>query len=185
MKKVLSDIPRELSKSNIDLTIEKYLCYLKEVPLTIQAEDILGLLRKIKRTNLKSGPYPDVSLFEAANRIMTDLIILFGVKKLLNGAIDGITFDNYTVELGNEDNNDFDLFANDGDNLLIGEAFNVAKSFFQTKKAKSLKKMRGDKAPNKKLLLIYNADAVEKYYKPKLDSNEYHLAVQLHLPQER
>ena len=63
-----------------------------------------------------------MTLFEAANRVMTDLVILHGVKSLLEYEI--FPFHTYTVEFGNEDRNDFDLSAsNKTGEKLIGEAF--------------------------------------------------------------
>ena len=58
--------------------------------------------------------YTDVTLFEAANRIMSDLVILQGVKFLLENRA-AFPFDSYTVELGNEDRNDFDIPASADD----------------------------------------------------------------------
>jgi hypothetical protein len=43
----------------------------------------LRLLKALKRDQVKVGPYPHVTLFEAANRIMTDMVILYGVKWIL------------------------------------------------------------------------------------------------------
>ncbi|MBL1215711.1 MAG: hypothetical protein HND52_20250, partial [Ignavibacteriae bacterium] len=173
------DIPRKLNKENINKAIEDYLELLRDIPLNISANNILQLLTDLKRKELNAGPYPDVTLFEAANRIMTDLVILFGVKKLLNGCISEINFDEYEVEFGHENFNDNDIKAFDGRIELIGEAFNVAKTFFQPKKNKTLKKMRQQQKNNEKLLLIYNADAVNKNYVAKPRENEYHLQVKI------
>jgi hypothetical protein len=141
----------------------------------------LSFLTDIKRKELNCGPYPNVTLFEAANRIMTDLIILYGVKELLGGKINDLKFDKYKVEFGTENFNENDIFAADDNNILIGEAFNVAKSFFQAKKTKSLHKMRNQNKNNQMLLLLYNSDAVEESYAPKLLKNEFHLPIELKL----
>ena len=42
---------------------------------------------KLKREKIGRGPYPEVSIFETSNRIMTDLVILFGIKKILIGEV--------------------------------------------------------------------------------------------------
>ncbi len=141
MIKSLIEIPRELDKNNIDNAILNYKILLKDFPTSIIAKSPLVLLTKIKREKIKLGPYPNVTLFEAANRIMSDLTILLGVKKLLQGEITEIDFNKYLIELGNEDNNGFDITASNNEYKLIGEGFNVAKSFFQPKKTSALKKM--------------------------------------------
>ena len=179
MKKSISDIPRKLNRENIDQAITNYLKLLKDIPLKINADNILQLLTDLKRKELNAGPYPNVTLFEAANRIMTDLTILYGIKQLLNGYITEINYDEYEVEFGHDNFNDNDIKANNGNTKLVGEAFNVAKTFFQTKKSKALKKIRKQIRENDKVLLIYNSDAVDKTYVPKPSRNEYHLQVEL------
>ena len=177
----LPNIPRELTKANIDQAIENYKKLLDDIPISIKANNVLELLKVLKRSSLNSGPYPNVSIFESANRIMTDLVILFGVKKLLNGAIKDIEFEKYKVEFGNENLNDHDIVAYDSNKRLIGEAFNVAESFFQTKKAKSLKKLRESQKDNEIIILLYNSDAVKNVYNPKNKSNEYYISVDIEM----
>ena len=110
---------------------------------------------------------------------MTDLTILFGIKELLERNIEPINYSQYTVELGYFDEGDNDIYAENDKGCLIGEAFNVAPSFFQVKKAKSLKKMYQQRNGNKKILLIYNVDAVKDSYSPKMNSGVFHLKVDL------
>jgi hypothetical protein len=43
----------------------------------------LDLLSALKRRPVGIGPYPHVTWVEAANRVMTDLVLLFGVRWLL------------------------------------------------------------------------------------------------------
>lgn len=175
----MQDIPRQLTASNIDQAIASYLNLLQTTPTNIEAKNVLGFLTKIKREKVQSGPYPNVTLFEAANRIMTDLTILYGVKSLFQNTIEEINFDSYTVEFGNENFNDHDILAENKKSKLIGEAFNVAESFFQTKKSSALKKLRQAKLDNEIILIIYNSDAIKKDYLPKKAENEFHLPVTL------
>jgi hypothetical protein len=101
-------------------------------------------------------------LFEAANRIMSDLAILHGVKCL-------------RVEFGHENNNGFDITADNGSEALAGEAFNVAASFFPVKRNAALKKLRskpGPRAPAYRLL-TFNREAVRGAYRPRLQAGEY------------
>ena len=179
MSRIIDQIPNRLNKTNIEKAIADYLNLLKNIPLKLQSENVLKFLTDLKRKKLNSGPYPNVTLFESANRIMSDLTILYGIKELLNGAISDIKYDEYQVEFGHDNYNNNDIYASDGISKLIGEGFNVAKSFFPTKKANALKKMRAQIEPNDKLLLIYNSDAVLESYKPVRKMNEYHLKIKL------
>jgi hypothetical protein len=121
------------------------------------------------------GPYPHVTLFEAANRIMTDLVILKGVRWLLDKR--SFPFDEYLVEYGNEDSNEHDITAVQSGKRLIGEAFNVAPSFFQGKKTAMLKKLRNAGESIDFKIIMVNADAVNEDYLPKVKDREYYLFV--------
>ena len=129
----MNTLPRTLNQQNINQTISKYLTLLDNIPLKFESNNILQLLTDLKRKELNYGPYPHVTLFESANRIMSDLTILYGVKELLNGAIKEINFEHYTVDLGHDFNNMHDIEAKNGKLKLYGEGFNVAESFFQIK----------------------------------------------------
>jgi hypothetical protein len=170
---------RAFNKSNIDEAITDYRDSLSNVPLSIYADDILSFLTKIKREEMKSGPYPNVSLFEAANRIMTDLTILYGIRDLLNGKVLELDFLEYNVEFGNENKNKHDITANKDGKELIGEAFNVSKTFFHTKKSSSLKKLNASMDKSKILLLLYNDDAHLSQSEYKINDNEFHYRVKI------
>ena len=75
-----------------------------------------------------------------------------------------LPFDQYEVKLGAE--NGFDIEAEKGYEKLIGEAFNVARSFFIEKKRKMKAKLTHANNFDYKIL-IFNADAVSdpEYYR--------------------
>lgn len=151
----------ELDKVNIDPCIKEYLRKLDSIKLPASQNDILLLIYSMKREPLDSGPYPRVSFFEASNRILSDLVILFGVRQLLHKASVGnvqLPFSEYEVSLGVEGGND--LRASAGGQTLIGEAFNVAPSFFQSKKSSAIKKLKQQKADYR--LVLFNSDAVQR-----------------------
>jgi hypothetical protein len=174
-------IDNKLDKNNIDNTIKIYINSLKKMDLNISANNIIDFFETLKRKPINKGPYHNITLFEAANRIMSDLVILFGVKDLLNGKYEEINFKQYIVEYGNENNNGYDITAENKDTgiKLIGEAFNVSKSFFQIKKYNSLKKLRKNISKNLIKILLYNKDAVDENYVPKKMVNEYHISVEI------
>jgi hypothetical protein len=121
MTKLLTNVPRTLDASNIDQAISDYEEELSKAPAALQAENALELMTSLKREQLEAGLYPGLTLFEAANRIMTDLTILFGVRKLLSNEVDGISFPSFTVELGNENSQDYDITAEHDGQLQIND----------------------------------------------------------------
>ena len=166
---------RNLTKANVDNLLREYAASVEEVVASIQGLKGLALLESLKREKVKVGPYPHVTLFEAANRIMTDLVIYNGVKWLLDH--DVFPFDSYIVEFGNEDKNGFDLKATSDNASLIGEAFNVAPSFFQGKKTSMLKKLRKDGVNADYRIIMVNHDAVADGYSPIVKPGEYYVFV--------
>lgn len=168
---------RTLTPKNVDRIIQKFVSSIKDLGGSIKRKTGLSLLEALKRDQLKTGPYPGVTLFEAANRIMTDLVILHGVAWLLKEKI--FPFNSYTVEFGNEDKNGFDIKARIGGKTLVGEAFNVAPSFFQIKKSSMLKKLRhnGEKADYR--IIMVNHDAVANNYAPKSEAGLYYVVVNI------
>ena len=90
---------------------------------------------------------------------MTDLVILKGMKWLLD--FHSFPFEEYIVKYGNEDSNDHDINASNGGKLLVGEAFNVAPSFFQGKKNAMRKKLRSNKSGADYMIILANSDAVK------------------------
>jgi len=148
--------------------------------LSIVGKSIIGLtglplLIAVKRARLGHGPYPHVTLFEAANRIMSDLVILHGVAVLLEKRT--FPFTEYKVEFGNEDRNGFDIRANSDAGTLVGEAFNVAPSFFQGKKRTALKKLRVNAACETYRLIMFNEDAPPKNYLCRAEQGIQEIAV--------
>jgi hypothetical protein len=164
---------RIITRANAEGLIGAYLASVEEIGNSLGDFKTLRLLHALKRDALGNGPYPHVTMFEAANRILSDLVIFYGVKWLVDNPI--FPFDAYTVEYGNENNNGFDIRAAQNGTTLIGEAFNVAPSFFQAKKSSALKKLRGAPADHK--IVMFNHDAVEHGYEPQPRIGEYFVCV--------
>ena len=169
---------RKLTQENIRFSIEEYLFEISQIGSNLPDLRGIPLLQVLKRGETGIGPYKKVSLFEAANRIMTDLVILRGVEWLLHSQ--QFPFESYQVEYGNEDQYDHDISASFEGQQLIGEAFNVARSFFQGKKAKMLKKMRDSETKEATRLILANLDSVSDSYKPKLGPREAMLLVDVY-----
>lgn len=166
---------RKLNKQNIDRVIQEYLSSIEDIGKSLSGLRGVDLFHCLKRGEIGSGPYPTVTLFEAANRIMTDLVILKGVKWLIDSP--KFPFDEYTVEYGNEDKNDHDITASKAGKTFSGEAFNVAPSFFQSKKSSMLKKLNAQKAKADYKVIIVNSDAVKDDYSPRIKEGLYFVFV--------
>ncbi len=179
----MKQIDRTLNASNIDDALSIFSSTLASVGQSILGKVGVPLFAALKREKLLHGPYRGVSLFEAANRIMSDLVILNGVAGLLKR--NDLPFSSYTVELGNENKNGFDIRASEGKVDLIGEAFNVAPSFFQTKKLSALRKMRKEGVSATYKILMFNNDAVSANYHPKSQAGLYHILVDIESGQTR
>jgi hypothetical protein len=171
----LHNFERSISKANAAHLMATYLASVEEIENSLGDHKVLDLLKVLKRDAVGAGPYPHVTMFEAANRILSDLVILYGVKWLLDN--DVFPFERYEVEYGNENNNGFDIRAAGNGKTLVGEAFNVAPSFFQAKKCSMLKKMAEGRADF--TIIMFNHDAVKHGYAPKPTKNEYFVFVRV------
>ncbi len=114
----------------------------------------------LKREKFCIGPYQNISVFEAANRIGTDLVLINGILQIVSEGKIGEN-DKFTLRLGNEKENgkgDFTI-----NNELEGEAFNVSKSFYSSKMSCTKKKWRMLK---KKLsYILVNEESAPKFIK--------------------
>jgi len=157
-----------LNRGNINGVIREYYKKVQGIRIPVPLDDKVVFIKALKRDPLESGPYPKVSFFESGNRILSDLVLLYGVKYLLTrGAVAGVRlpYQEYDVLLGIEDG--YDVRTSIGKNTLIGEGFNVSKSYFQTKKRDVIKKLQGEDVTHR--IIIFNADAVKDpgYYSLK------------------
>ena len=167
---------RTFNSANIGLFIRRYRAFISTIGQSIEGLRGIPLLHAIKRTQLDFGYQRPVTLFEASNRIMSDLVILYGVKAMLQDR-SRFPFDSYTVELGNEDNNGFDITAEGNGKRLVGEAFNVAESHYQGKKGHALQKLRKKGSGADYRVIIANDDSVEAGYRPNIEVNEFFIFV--------
>lgn len=161
LHKPLDIIPRGLNRNNIETAIFDYKNLLKDVNLKIEGKNLLELMVKLKRNEMQTGPYPHVSIFEAANRIMTYLVILFGVKQILYNKFENLKdISEIKVDLGNENSQPHDIICKvENKEILAGEAFNVASSFFNSKKSSSIRKLLKPKYLAEHLLILCNDES--------------------------
>jgi hypothetical protein len=169
---------RVLTAGNVDQITDEFLKTLTDLGDSIHGLRGIPLLTALKREKLRHGPYPGVTLFEAANRIMSDLVILRGVAGLIRTGMFGI--DRYLVEFGNEDRNGFDIKGTDQHGrTLVGEAFNVAPSFFGPKRQRAASKLRSNGVAATYRLLMVNHDAVAADYVPRAGTGLHYAFVNI------
>ncbi len=173
----MHDSSDTISKTNVNQIITKYAASVEHLGESIANMKGLRLLTALKREAVGIGPYPNVTLFEAANRIMTDLVILYGVRWLLNDRV--FPFDSYTVEYGHGNKQGLNVRASANGRTLIGEAFNVAPSFFQIKKSAMLRKLRRPSATADYKVVMFNHEAVAAAYVPKPRNTEFFVLVKV------
>ncbi len=133
-------------------------------------EMINYLKRKDQSQDLKIGAYENITLFEAANRIASDLIIINGLLQLVdkNEEFKEALF---TLRLGTTHHigkGDFTISSNGEE--LEGEAFNVAPSFLKQKMRNTINKWK-DNQQLKHILV--NAEAFEFTGYSKIDERVF------------
>lgn len=153
----------------------KYLGFLEVNPFPMPKEEggyydmIMYLKRKVNSDAIKIGPYQNISVFEAANRIASDLVIINGMLQLIEEkGYYNATFDLCLGTMHTKDKGDFTIYLDNGDNLN-GEAFNVAPSFLKAKLRTSLNKW--EKFTKEKLdVILINDEAFENVNFKVLDN---------------
>ncbi len=172
----------ELTQTNIEKKLTEYMRKVNSIkPPALHGMKYLYHLKRRNREHPRPDEqYGDKSLCEASNLIFSDIVIFLGIKRLLIeqsvGKV-GLPFKEYEVALGVEGGHDVSAIS--GGYSLIGEAFNVAQSLFQSKKSKMIKKLQSEDADYR--LIIFNADAVRNPngYLMKSDKSMLYLPVNI------
>lgn len=131
--------PEELRKNT-----KKYLTLMKKHTFSISSDcSLFELINEVKRTPSNVGPYHEISLFEALNRIASDLVLLKGASMLFNDSQYGdIGAKAIRLRMGTTHGFDFEVKTRTG--LIMGEAFNAAPSFCRIKHRQAVKKLKED-----------------------------------------
>ena len=129
-----------LTKEDFFCKKEEYLNYIENSQHSlISSSNIYNLINLVKREHYTIGPYKNISLFEALNRIGSDLVLLNGAEKLFNGEIEGILPDKIKLQMGSNRGFDFEVYTQD--KIIYGEAFNAAESFCKEKMRQAIHKL--------------------------------------------
>lgn len=133
-------------------------------------EMIKYLKRKDEALPFKIGAYGNITPFEAANRIASDLVIINGLLQLVEKHKE-LKYAIFTLRLGTTHHlgkGDFTIKLNGEE--YEGEAFNVAPSFIKQKMLKTISKWK-DK-PELKYILV-NEEAFEFIGKSNVDERVF------------
>lgn len=144
-----------------------YLKTLEENNYSIKkASNIYELINNIKRTPEKVGPYCNISVFEALNRIGSDLVLLSGTAKLFQEEVEGIKPIKIHLKMGTTHGFDFEVFLND-DKVIYGEAFNAAESFCKHKMRQAIHKLIDTNATEAIVFVNKDVEEILKKYENK------------------
>jgi hypothetical protein len=151
-------ITNPISKSDLQIVKTDYIDYLNKQPFPqIKSTDYPSVLSNLKRETFSIGPYTGITVFEAANRIASDLTLIEGVlnlfkKKFISHSAT-VKLLLGTMQVDNK--GDFSIFDNGSE--LQGEAFDVAPTFFKAKLYKTITKWGNDKFLK---YIIFNQDCL-------------------------
>lgn len=130
-----------LSQKDFDNAKRAYLKTLEGYKWEVKKVDsIYDLIDNIKRTPQETGPYQNISVFEALNRIGSDLVLLSGATKLFKEGIGARIPISIHLKMGTTQGFDFKVCFDD-EYVIYGEAFNAAKSFCKQKMRQAIHKL--------------------------------------------
>lgn len=160
---------KALSEQEFELAKAAYMNLLAENKYCMkETHTIYELIESIKRTPEKIGPYQNISVFEALNRIGSDLVLLSGATQLFKEELKGIKPQSIHLKMGSTRGFDFEVFLNDK-KVIYGEAFNAAESFCKEKMRQAIIKLIDNKDGKTNSAIVFVNDDVkntlEKYIK--------------------
>ncbi len=158
-----------------------YLNLLKENKYAIKnSSTIYELIESIKRTPENIGPYQHISVFEALNRIGSDLVLLSGAAELFVKGINRKEIQKIHLKMGNIRGFDLEVFLTDG-NVIYGEAFNASPSFCKEKMRQAIIKLM-DQNPDKNAseVIVFINEEVESILKGFISKNERTSKLKIH-----
>jgi hypothetical protein len=149
----------ELTIENVGADVDEYVAKLVGWSVPELPRQPVPFFLALKRGRVTGGPYPGVSVFELANRVMSDLVVLFAARQLLLKPPSRFKERIVRVQAALGTTQGLDLEADfESGARLAGECFNVSPSFFNAKHAMARRALRKVDYPHK--LIAFNSDAV-------------------------
>lgn len=158
------DFANPISNAEFTKAKKKYFEYLSFYKPEIKsAETIFDLIENVKRSPVEIGPYKNISVFEALNRIGSDLVLLDGTEKLFTEGLEKNIPSKVHLRMSTIKGYDFEVHF-EGKDIIYGEAFNASRSFCNTKMRQALDKFIKDE---KKVGIVFVneevSDTITKY----------------------
>lgn len=159
-----------ITASGLNSVHKEYLSLLIQnkfpLPKSDNYDDMITFLKRKDEDNpVAIGPYKNITIFEAANRIATDLVIINGLKLLIDSK--KIKDPILTLRLGTtHEKGKGDFTIKMGGNEFEGEAFNVAPSFLKHKLYRTTQKWTDRDLE----YILINAEAFENVKFNSLDT---------------
>lgn len=145
------DFNKMLSFNELTEVSALYKRAIENANFTIPKLDTLKLMLWAKREKINFGPYQNLTFYEISNRIYSDLILLEAAQILFKEH----HIKSIHLKMSNHSGSDLKVI-DIKNNLINGEAFNTAASFFQVKMRSELKKFK-DNAVG---IIAYNESAL-------------------------
>ena len=167
-----------LSREKIKKLKKGYIDILARKPFpSINGNSHTAVLKALKRDLQDIGPYSRITVFEAANRIATDLVMIDGLLQMFTKRI----LSERTVvkirfgTMQEKGRGDFTVKENGKEKE--GESFSVATSFFKSKLYKTLSKWKNS---DKLRYIIFNGTCLDdsgnkKYFETKKSENQLNI----------
>ncbi|MFC2109333.1 hypothetical protein ACFLSU_02065 [Bacteroidota bacterium] len=149
---IFSDVFKEtLSLKQLNSATALYYNSFNSNPYAIPNMDTLEFMLSAKREKITFGPYKNLTFFEMSNRIYSDIVLLEAAQILFKTN----KIKSVKLKMSNHSGNDIAVIDK-SNNIIVGEAFNTANSYFQTKMRGELKKFNN----NKKGIIAFNKTAL-------------------------
>lgn len=155
---------RDFELCKLDTLVVEYHKALHRYPVFTGAlpGSVIEAIRLVKRnTGMQIGPYKQITVFEALNRIATDLVAIHGLHEL---AVRFPKDARVNICMGNQNHKGMegDIMLEFGGQVVNVEVFNCSPSFFSSKLGRTLEKWK-DRADGRKLdLIFFNSDLNER-----------------------
>lgn len=158
------EFEKNLDHQELLAVIAKYKQSLKDFPPpTLDSKGTYSLIASLKRSPHRFGPYKGLTLFEIANRLFSDLVLMEGAKHIFEKPSLVTQHDILSMKLNPSNISGYDLEIYTEEETIYGEAYNTAPSFFKIKTASTLRKLNHEKHSQvKKAVLLFNEDALDE-----------------------
>lgn len=169
----------EIDYEMLQICKERYFGFLNDNPFPkppdtgTYFEMINYLKRKDTNNPQKIGPYQNITVFEAANRIASDLVIINGIIQLV-AKYPELKVACFTLRLGilhEKGKGDFTIHLDNQD--IEGEAFNVAPSFLKVKLRNTISKWKKSENRDQLMYILVNDEALNFIGKAKIDDRVF------------